>query len=280
MSKVINDEAHPVLVISDTHGTLRPEVLEQAAGCEAILHAGDVDSPEVLKQLKEIAPVYVVRGNVDGAWAADLPEELELELFGFRIYMIHNKKQGKKDLSGIDIMVYGHSHEYQDVWEKDNGIRYLNPGSCGPKRFRLPVTMMKLTLYPEEHRSEVIRLDCESLEAGGRSGKSFGASGINGATQGADGRSGKSPEAVDTKEAFWKAGRSRASSGIDELSEKGLYQLVKKVMKGMRAGKSIPDMARRYHADERLVEDICRMYATHPGIDIDGIMDRLERRGL
>ena len=233
-------ESHRIMVISDTHGTLRPEVLERAAGCEAILHAGDMDKPEILERLKAVAPVYAVRGNVDGEWAESLPEELELELFGFRIYMIHNKKRRKKDLSGTDMVVCGHSHEYQDAWDKKTGIRYLNPGSCGPKRFRLPVTMMEMILYPEEHRAEVTRCYCESEEMGGR---------------------GTAPVR-------------------DELSEKDLYQLVKRVMKGMRAGKSIPEMAERSHAQEKLVEDICRMYATHPGIDVDGIMDRLERRGL
>lgn len=239
-------ESHRILVISDTHGTLRPKVLERAGACEAILHAGDVDRPEILEQLRAVAPVHGVRGNADGEWAKSLPEELELELFGFRIYMIHNKKRRRKDLSGIDLVVCGHSHEYQDVWDKETGIRYLNPGSCGAKRFRLPVTMMELTLYPEEHRVQVTRTDCEEEAAGG-------------------------------KERDLAKGELSAK---EELSDKDLYKLVKKVMKGMQAGRSIPEMARRSHADDRLVEDICRMYATHPGIDIDGIMDRLERRGL
>lgn len=232
-------EAHRIMVISDTHGILRPEVLERAAGCEAILHAGDLGGPEILERLRAFAPVYAVRGNVDGEWADSLPEELELELFGFRIYMIHNKKRRRKALSGIGIVVFGHSHEYQDVLEKETGIRYLNPGSCGPRRFRLPVTMMELNLYPEEHRAEAVMLECESQKKG----------------------EGTAP-------------------AKDALSEKDLYRLVKKVMKGMQAGRSVFEMAERNHAEEGLVEDICRMYATHPGIDVDGILDRLERRGL
>lgn len=231
-------EGHRIIVISDTHGTLRPKVLGQAAGSEAILHAGDIDQPEILDQLKTVAPVYAVRGNVDGEWAENLPEELELELFGFKIYMIHNKKRIRKDLSGIDMVIFGHSHEYQDVRDKKTGIRYLNPGSCGPKRFRLAVTMMELTLYPDDHRSEVVKLNCEETD------------------------------------------EQRTASSKNELSEKDLYQLVKKVMKGMRDGRSIPEMAERNHAEVKLVEDICRMYVTHPGISVDGIMDRLERRGL
>lgn len=236
-------EKHRIAVISDTHGLLRPEVIERVKSCEAVLHAGDMDKPEILEQLKAIAPVYAVRGNADEEWVkreqGDLPEELDFTLFGFRFYMIHNKKRRRKELSGVNAVVYGHSHEYSDIWEAKTGIRYLNPGSCGPKRFGLPVTMMEMTLCPEENRMEIERIDCEAGEQ----------------------KSAKEP-----------AG--------DTLSEKDLYQLVKKVMKGMRAGKGIPEMARRWGADERLVEDICRMYATHPGVDVDGIMDRLERRGL
>lgn len=262
-------EAHRILVISDTHGLLRPEVLERAAGCEAILHAGDFDRPEILERLKSLAPVYAVRGNADGEWAESLPEELELELFGFRFYLIHNKKLRRKDLSGIDMMICGHSHEYQDIWEKKAGIRCLNPGSCGPKRFRLPVTMMELTLYPKEHRWEALRLEAESQASNGanRSGSPAAA-----------GPEGESPETVRRNHMESQAANGRQSAA--EPVEKDLYRLVKKVMKGMRAGKSIPDMAERCHADEGLVEEICRMYATHPGVEADGIMDRLERRGL
>lgn len=232
-------EAHRILVISDTHGVLRPEVLGRAEGCEAVLHAGDVDRPEILEGLKAVAPVYAVRGNADGEWADNLPEELELELYGFRIYMVHNWKRRRKDLSGIHVAVCGHSHEYQDVCDKKTGLRRLNPGSCGPGRFRLPVTMMEATLYPGEHRLEAARLDCGSLGAG-----------------------------------------EAQASEKGKQSQKDMYRLVKRVVKDMRAGRGIPEIADRCQADEGLVEDICRMYATHPGVDVDGIMDRLERRGL
>ena len=236
-------EPHRILVISDTHGLLRPEVLRRAADCEAVLHAGDIDRPEILERLKAVAPVYAVRGNVDGKWAQSLPEELELELFGFRIYMLHNRKSRKKKLSemdadrcGIDMVICGHSHEYKDFHDKYTGMPYLNPGSCGPKRFRLPATMMELILYPEEHRWEAVRLDCESLSC----------------------------ESMENTE---EDGTACAKDG---LPEKDLYQLVKKVMKGMQSGKSVSQMAERYRAQESLVEDICRMYATHSGIGADG----------
>ena len=107
-------ESYRIAIISDTHGLLRPEVKERLKTCERILHGGDFDKPEILKQLEAIRPVYAVRGNVDKSWAEDLPAEREITLAGFRIYMVHNIKHLKKDLSGIDIIVYGHSHKY--VW--------------------------------------------------------------------------------------------------------------------------------------------------------------------
>ncbi len=93
---------HKVAVLSDTHGLLRPEVKEILTGCEVILHGGDINSRKILDELKEIAPVYVVRGNNDKEWAEKLPIEVELTLFGMNIYMVHNKKHRKQNLDGVD----------------------------------------------------------------------------------------------------------------------------------------------------------------------------------
>ena len=116
--------------------------METLEGCSAILHGGDINRPEILEELKRIAPVYAVRGNNDKEWAEGMPEELELVLSGIRIYMVHNKKHRKADLQGTDLFIYGHSHKYEEKTE--DGIRFLNPGSCGPRRFRQPVTMAVL----------------------------------------------------------------------------------------------------------------------------------------
>ena len=132
-------KTHKIAVLSDTHGLLRPEVIECAQSCEGILHAGDFDNQKVFGALQQIAPLYAVRGNNDRGWAAKLGEDLEITLFGLRIYMVHNRKHLKKDLSGIHLVVYGHSHKYEE--RRDGGICYLNPGSCGPRRFALPLTM-------------------------------------------------------------------------------------------------------------------------------------------
>lgn len=130
---------HRIGVISDTHGLLREEVREQLKECDVILHGGDVNKQKILDELGEIAPVYVVRGNNDKEWAEYLPETLELELYGIRIFMTHNKKQVKENYIGKNLVIYGHSHKYEEI--RKEGQCWLNPGSCGPRRFSQPVTM-------------------------------------------------------------------------------------------------------------------------------------------
>lgn len=132
-------------VISDTHGLLRPEAIAALRGSEHILHAGDVGSPEILDQLRSIAPVSVVRGNVDdGPWAELLPETEVVELAGASVYMLHDLKQLDLDprSAGFAVVVSGHTHQPKS--EERNGVLYLNPGSAGPRRFRLPITVALL----------------------------------------------------------------------------------------------------------------------------------------
>ncbi|WP_276949640.1 metallophosphoesterase family protein [Acetatifactor muris] len=246
-------EVHRIAVISDTHGILRPEAVNVLKTCEVILHAGDFDNAGIWKDLKEIGPAYAVRGNVDKKWADDFPEELpnekELSLYGFRIYMIHNRKQARKDLSGIDMVIFGHSHEYEE--SKKGETVYLNPGSCGQKRFNLPLTMMVLTLYPESHKFHTEKIDCNpavpDIPAKKVSLKSFGG--------------------------FFGRKKSLPSAGK-------IHKLIQKIIKEVDAGKSVAEIAERNHLDTELAEQICRIYVTHPGVDVDGIMDRMERKDL
>lgn len=126
-------------IVSDTHGLLRPEVIEALAGCEAILHGGDINSRALLDRLGEIAPVYVVRGNNDKEWAENIPESLDFELAGMRIYMTHKKKDLPQDLGAYDLVVFGHSHKYEEI--RQGKTLLLNPGSCGPRRFHQAITM-------------------------------------------------------------------------------------------------------------------------------------------
>jgi putative phosphoesterase len=136
-------------LISDTHGLVRREAVEALAGVARILHAGDIGGPEVLEQLRSIAPVEAVRGNNDkGDWTVPLPPVLAIELAGVNIHMLHDLKELEIDptAAGIDVVVSGHSHK-PNASERD-GVWFVNPGSAGPRRFTLPVTVGFLDIRP------------------------------------------------------------------------------------------------------------------------------------
>jgi putative phosphoesterase len=146
-------------VISDTHGVLRPEAVKALHGSNRILHAGDVGAPEILEALAKIAPVTAVRGNVDTApWARALPETEVVEAGGVSIYILHDLGQLdlKPEAAGLKVVVYGHSH--QPKMEKKNGVLYFNPGSAGPRRFNLPVSMGRLMIGAGKVRAELVEL--------------------------------------------------------------------------------------------------------------------------
>ena len=127
-------------ILSDTHGLLRPEVLEHLKTADAILHGGDINKQSIVDQLRQYAPLYVVRGNNDKEWAQAIPHHLTVTLEGVTFFMVHNKKEVPSDLSGVDVVVFGHSHKC--VQEEKDGLLWLNPGSCGPRRFHQEITMM------------------------------------------------------------------------------------------------------------------------------------------
>ena len=153
--------ASPIIigVISDTHGLLRPEVLEALQGADHIIHAGDVGDPGILKKLTEIAPVTAVRGNVDPErWARKLPQTEVLEIEGTSIYILHDLKtlDLKPEAAGFAAVVFGHTHIPKQ--ETRHGVLHFNPGSAGPKRFRLPITVGKLTVQAGMIRGEILSL--------------------------------------------------------------------------------------------------------------------------
>ena len=127
-------------ILSDTHGLLRPQVLEHLKNADAILHGGDINKQSVVDELRQYAPLYVVRGNNDKEWAEEIPHDLTVALGGVTFYMVHNKKELPAKVDGVDVVVFGHSHKY--VQEEKNGLLWLNPGSCGPRRFHQEITMM------------------------------------------------------------------------------------------------------------------------------------------
>ena len=131
-------------ILSDTHGLLRPEVLEHLSTADAILHGGDINKQSIVDQLSQYAPLYVVRGNNDKEWAEAIPHDLTVTLEGITFYLVHNRKEVPKDLSGVDVVVFGHSHKY--LQEEKDGVLWLNPGSCGPRRFHQEITMMMAEL--------------------------------------------------------------------------------------------------------------------------------------
>jgi putative phosphoesterase len=136
-------------LISDTHGLLRPEVLPALEGCEVVLHAGDVGSREILEALKAVGPVHAVRGNTDrGALGQSLPLTEFVEVGGVTLCMIHILEELDLDpvAAGVDVVVYGHTHRPR-VDERE-GVLFVNPGSCGPRRFDLPVTISRLSVGP------------------------------------------------------------------------------------------------------------------------------------
>ena len=143
-------------ILSDTHGLLRPEVAERLKTADAILHGGDVNKPGIVDQLERYAPLYVVRGNNDKEWAEQIPHDLTITLGGVTFYMVHNKKEVPADLTGIDAVVFGHSHKY--LLEERDGVLWLNPGSCGPRRFHQEITMMMAEVSGGRLRVEKITI--------------------------------------------------------------------------------------------------------------------------
>ncbi len=131
-------------VISDTHGLLRPEVLAELASCDSILHAGDIGAPETLDALRSIAPVYAVRGNNDKEWAEPLPSSLAFSIAGVRFLMVHDRKDLPADLGAADVVVFGHSHRYSE--QRIDGRLWLNPGSCGRRRFDREISFATLSI--------------------------------------------------------------------------------------------------------------------------------------
>ena len=226
-------KTHKIAVLSDTHGLLRPEVIKCIQSCEMILHAGDFDNQKVLEALQEIAPVCAVRGNNDRGWAAKLEEALEITLFGLHIYMVHNIKHLKKDLSGINLIVYGHSHKYEE--RRDGGICYLNPGSCGPRRFRLPVTMAVLEIEEGSHIWQIRKIDLA------------------------------------------EHGENRPVRGVNEGNLKSIVEII---LREMRAGRKVDWIAKKLGVECAFVEQVCRIYVTHPGVDAQGIVDKMEVSAL
>lgn len=155
----MNINNHQIGVISDTHGLLRPEAVEAFKGSSLIIHAGDVGKPDVLEELKHIAPVVAVRGNVDTApWCQSLPLTEAVEVGQNWIYVLHEVSRLDIDpgAAGFGCVIFGHSH--QPSIETQNGVIFLNPGSAGPRRFHLPVSVAIIEVKGNIFKPQLIEL--------------------------------------------------------------------------------------------------------------------------
>ena len=240
-------------ILSDTHDLLRPEVIAHLRGCGCILHGGDISSPGILERLGEIAPVKAVRGNNDKDWAEELPVSLDFALGGLRIYMTHKRKDLPADLSAYDLVIFGHSHRFEETWlpadlspydlavfghshqygetwlEHPAGRRtlLLNPGSCGPRRFLQPITLAVMEITEDGWQVKRIEIPHAPREAAPKPGTG------------------------------------------------DIRRQIEIVVKETQKGQTVAAIAQRYSLDPALVEQIARLYVTHPGVTADGIMTKM-----
>lgn len=143
-----------IVIISDTHGLLRENVMAELASADCIIHAGDINNPAIVESLRENGEAYIVRGNNDKEWAEILPKSLNVTIEGVRFFIVHNKKDIPKNLNDVDVVIYGHSHKYSA--EVINGVLFLNPGSCGKRRFDLEITMCRMTVNTGSYKYEKV----------------------------------------------------------------------------------------------------------------------------
>lgn len=221
-------------VLSDTHGKLREEVLVILQGCDAILHAGDINTLQVLERLREIAPLYVVRGNADKGWAEELPKTLSEEICGLRFFMVHNKKEIPADITGYDLIVYGHSHKYEE--RREGNCLYLNPGSCGPRRFSQPVTMAVVETEEGTGNIQVNRKDI-------------------------------------AQDARMSVDRNKRRNRTEE--KQFSTERLRLILRDVDKGRSISQIAAAHGMTKEMAEQICRLYLTHPGIDAAGVKEKM-----
>lgn len=224
-------------ILSDTHGKLREEAAEILKECDVILHAGDINTPKVLDSLREIAPLYVVRGNADKEWAEGLPEKWSEEICGIKIFMVHNKKHIPKETGNYDLVVFGHSHKYEE--HREGNCLFLNPGSCGPRRFSQPVTMAVVEVEAETGTIRAVRKDI--VQSTGK---------------------GSFEQEKETEEC--------------EMAQKAFStDKLRLILKDIDKGRAVSEIAAKYGMTDKMAEQICRLYLTHPGIDASGVREKM-----
>ena len=145
-----------IAILSDTHGLLREQVIAELVKADYAIHAGDINTSDIIESMRKLGETYAVRGNNDKEWAEALPESITVTIEGVRFFIVHNKKDIPKHLSNADVVVYGHSHKYSA--EIINGVLFLNPGSCGKRRFNLELTMCRMTVDAGHYQYEKVMI--------------------------------------------------------------------------------------------------------------------------
>ena len=290
-------------VISDTHGLLRPEVEQIIQSCDVVIHAGDFDSQMLYHKLNIKQPLYGVRGNNDGYWAEHLPQIRRFSLEGVSFLVVHDQGDVPSQLQDVQVVIFGHSHMYYQ--QERDGRLWLNPGSCGHRRFHLPLSMAVLTIEDGQVFAEPVWLDEEmektqaAKDGGGAgaagNGKGAGATGSgrgagaagNGKGAGAaeDGRSTAARAArealpPETGRAGMEEGslRQTVKEHLSQLRDKNKDQLflIAKIMRFVKRGDPADWVAQNLKAEPEFVEQIYRIVLTHPGVDARQVMDKLE----
>lgn len=152
-----------IAIISDTHGLLREQVMAELDAADCIIHAGDINTSYIADCVRQSGETYMVRGNNDMDWAKDLPASITATIEGVRFFIVHNRKDVPKRLPDVDVVIYGHSHKYS--CEVIDGILYLNPGSCGKRRFNLEITMSRMIVEAGKYQYEKVKIPYDnSLE--------------------------------------------------------------------------------------------------------------------
>lgn len=244
-------------VISDTHGLLRPEVEKILETCDVIIHAGDFDNQMLYHKLHIGQPLYAVRGNNDGFWGMQLPLVRRFELGGVKFIMAHERSDIPAALGEEQVVIFGHSHMYYQQIE--NGRLWLNPGSCGYKRFTLPLSLAVMTLQDGNYSVKTIWLE----EEYGR---------IPGAGLPMDRTN---PAAAESAECRHPEEADRGKTEKKQQERDQLF-LIAKIMRFMKRGATINWVADNLKSEPAFVETIYRICVTHPGADAHQILDKLE----
>lgn len=254
----LHSEPIRAAVISDTHGLLRPEVEQVIGTCDAVIHAGDFDNQMLYHKLNIKQPLYAVRGNNDGTWAAQLPLVKRFSLGGVKLIMAHERQDIPAALGQEQIVIFGHSHMY--CQKEEEGRLWLNPGSCGYRRFTLPLSLAVLTLQDGAYEVETIW-----LEKGGKKPEE----GQNGEEQNAEGPRGREKDGQGQP-------AHKEKQSLKKQREKDQLFLIAKIMRLMKRGESISWVAKNIKSEPAFVEMIYRICVTHPGADARQILDKLE----